>query len=230
MTLPDAPTAPHLNVLSFRFVLDEGDPDDEGANATLRPVVDGVDLLDGVRLIRGCDPDDLLGTRARHLLPLAGSSDAAVGVCTCGELGCGSFRISVSRRGDVVEWGAAACGQTITGTYRFGLVAYLDALEQAKALRPYEGRGRRVARIVTQRLSSEPDGVEHPLLPGRTQVDWVSAWPWTSDVVRACVVPPGSDQQVLDFPPLPDEDDAAFAERVAQRLEELAWPSPRLGP
>jgi hypothetical protein len=173
MTLPKAPTAPHLNVLSFRFVLDEGDPDEEGGNATLRPLIDGVDLLEAAYLIKGCDPDDLLGRRARHLLPLAESTEAAVGVCTCGELGCGSLRVTVARRGDIVEWRPTSSGQTIGAIYRFGLVAYLDALEQARALRPYEGRGRRVASAVRRRLGSDPECVEHPLLPGATQVDWV---------------------------------------------------------
>ena len=210
--------APHLNVRSLRFVLEEGDV------ATLRPVIDGHDLLHGARMIMGCNPDDLLSRRRVELLPITGSGHAAIGVCTCGVLGCGAFRVSVRRDGDVVEWGPFPVGQTVTRTYRFGLVAYLDELQAARLLRPYEGRGHRTAREVTRLLMGDPDDKEQPMLPGVTRVDWVSAWPWTSDVVQACVAPGGGDTEIIEFTALPDEDDTAFAERIVEALWRLAWP------
>lgn len=227
MTPHQAPAAPHLNVLSFHVVLDEIDPEDGGgAEAQLRPLVDGRDLLDGARLIKGCDPDDLLGRRALDLLPLAGCRAAAIGVCTRGELGCGSFHVLVSRHGGVVAWTPTPAGQTTTEVYRFDLVAYLDALETARGLRPREGRGRRTAREVRRQLGEDdPDRPTQPLLLGATQVDWVGAWPWTSDVVTAGLTAPDGKAEVLDFSPLPDEDDDRFSERIVQALLQLTWPT-----
>lgn len=215
-----------MNVLSFRFVLHDPGPDDEGGIACLHPLVDGRDVLDGARLSRGCDPDDLLRRRAVELLPLGGRRDAAIGVCSCGELGCRSFRVSISRQADVVQWSPAEHGETTAETYRFALVDYLDALEDARELRPFEGRGRGVAREVRRQLLEDPDETRRPLLDGVTQIEWVASWPWTSDVVRAGVTPAGAAlEEVLDFIALTDEDDVAFALRIVQALWALARPA-----
>ena len=95
--------------------------------------------------------------------------------------------------------------------------SYLDALDRARGLRPYEGRGRRVAREVRRQLLEDPDDPQRPLLEGVTQVEWVASWPWTSDVVRAGVTPSKATlEEVLEFVALPDEDDVAFALRLIQ--------------
>jgi len=221
MTSPEAPVAPPLNVLSFRFVLEDVEPDrGGGGDATLRPVIDGVDVLDSAPSLIGRDPDALLGP-SLDLLPSFDGCDVAVGVCTCGELGCDAFRVVVRRDGDVVRWSPSDRGQTVRQTYVFGLVRYLDALDAARALRPHEGRGRRIAHEIRGRFGARY-GVDRPLIQSWARIEWVSSWPWTSDTVRACVEPSGGPQDVLDLAPLPGESDHEAAVRIGDLLVDLA--------
>lgn len=226
MTPTEAPTAPTLNVLSFRLVFVDVDPDlGDGAIATLRPMIDGVDVLDADPWVMGRDPDALLHADAPDLLPPGEGWELAIGVCTCGELGCGAFRVTVSRDGDVVRWSPSRGSHTVPETYVFGLVAYLDELEAARALRLREGRGRRIAHGIYRRLGARY-GVNRPLLDGPTRIYWVNSWPWTSDTVKARIEPHRDQQDLVEFAPLPAETDDEAAVRIADLLWDLSSTHP----
>ena len=201
------------NVLAFRHVAVHG-------GATLRPVVDGVDLLAGYRNDRGVDPDRLLPPLSSALLPTGCGRRVVIGSCGCGETGCGSLSMQVRRDGGDVVWEPAETGrrESIRARYRFALEPYLDAIDRAAPHRPGEGRGRRVARalMVRMRESGDVTGDNPPRPPC---VDWVGAFPCDSTGVQGSVTV-GGEQHVYDIDPLPGESDDEFGERVLRQLDD----------
>lgn len=205
-----------MNKLELRY-----DITDE--RITLRPCVDGVDMLASYENNQGRDPDDLLPPLSSQLLPVSIGHSTLLGVCSCGESGCGSLIVSIRRDQSEVLWEPAeSAGQeTLNRSYLFELTGYLDAIDRAAGEPPFgEGRGRRVARIVRLQLGMYDQRYESMTVFHRARIDWITAWPWTSDVVRASVTTAG-EQLVLEFGSQLDEDDVQFARRVAAQLARL---------
>lgn len=202
------------NVLTFQHV-----PLDDGS-ASLRPVIDGSDLLARHRNGRGVDPDRLLPPLASSLSPTRRAHRAVVGSCACGDTGCGSLSLQIRRHGGQVTWGPAETGvrETISQTFCFELEAYLDAVDDAAADRPGEGQGRRVARAATSLLREYADvmGDEPHRPPG---IDWVHGFPYDSPAINACLAV-GEQQHLYEIHPLPAETDERMVQRVLDQLND----------
>ncbi len=139
---------PEFDDLTFQFAVDAD------GGGTLRPIINGQDLLAVHRNNRGRDPDDLLPPLSDLLLPTRCGRHAVIGSCTCGNTGCGSLSMIVRRDGDVVLWEPVHTGrrETLHLPCRFELLQYLEAVDNAAEVRPGEGRARRIAREVIRRL------------------------------------------------------------------------------
>lgn len=186
---------------------------------TLRPVIDGRDLLGQHKNDHGLDPDRLLPPLSTILLPTRAPRRVMIGCCSCGETGCGSLALQSRRLGSQVLWepDERAQYETLSRSYVFDLTQYLDAVDQASEDRPGEGRGRRVARRVRQLLGLYDQAYDSLTIFQKVRVDWVSAWPWDSDVVRVSVSD-ADGQQLLDYSPTLEESDAQLAVRIAADL------------
>lgn len=194
-------------------------------NITLRPYVDGHDLLADYENERGRDPDDLLPPLSSRLFPSSERHLVIMGVCSCGESGCGSLALSIRREGGDVIWEPApvAHDETLSRSYRFELRAYLDAIDAAAANPPVgEGVGRRVARMVRLGLGMYDQHYESLVVFHRARIDWVSAWPWSSDVVEVSVT--NADEQTVHEFTQQRETEAQFAARVMAELMRLRMP------
>lgn len=194
---------------------------------TLRPFIDDDDLLSGYRNSQGRDPDDLLPPLSTRLFPARGAHRVIVGVCSCGETGCGSLTISIRRSGNEVLWEPveATMYETLRRGYRFGLRSYLDAVDTAAGDPPAgEGIGRRVARDVRMRLGMYDQQYESMRLFHTASIDWIGAWPWDSPVVKASVTS-DSGQAVHQFTLQLDESEEQLAVRIASELAKLRLPA-----
>lgn len=206
-----------MNILQFRC-------DTTDDQLTLRPFIDGIDLLAGHRNSQGRDPDVLLPPLSTALLPTGASRGLILGVCSCGETGCGSLTLTLRRVKDAVVWEPGGDGETLTRSYQFDLVQYLDAIDAAAGDRAWgEGRGRRVARTVRVMLGSYYGKFESLSMFHSANLDWIGAWPWTSDVVKASVSN-HEGQKVYEFVAAADESDAEFAARVATEINQMLLP------
>lgn len=206
-----------MNAVRFRFAIDER------GTASLRPVVDGLDLLAGYRNDQGLDPERLLPPLSHALYPARTGRDVVVGACSCGETGCGSLSLHVRRAGPDVVWEPVTGtlpDETIAREYRFPLAEYLDALDDAGDDRPGEGRGPRVARQVRQLLGRYDQQYDSLALFQVAGVDWVSAWPWASSTVKVSITKAGT-QTRYEFDATLDETDNRFAARVASEIARL---------
>ena len=121
-----------VNSLQFRLFLDDG-------NASLRPMIDGDDLLAGYRNSTGRDPNRVLPPVSSVLLPTGEARAVLIGSCSCGVTGCGSLEMSVRREHGTVIWEPALYPQyeTLSRSYRFELERYLDAVDAAIDDRPW---------------------------------------------------------------------------------------------
>jgi hypothetical protein len=204
-----------MNSLQLRYAITED-------RVTLRPYIDSDDLLGHYRNDQGLDPDRLLPPLSSRLLPSRVGHTALVGVCSCGETGCGSLSIRLWRVGNEVAWDPdkSSGHETLSRGYRFDLTHYLDAVDgAAEDPPPGEGLGRRAARTVRMHL----DGYEQTYglhIFGGDGLDWVSAWPWTSDTVKASLSNRNG-QTVHDFSAKPGETEHEFATRVASEIRLL---------
>lgn len=189
---------------------------------TLRPFIDGQDLLHGYRNDQGLDPHRLLPPISSVLLPVRAGNVAIIGVCSCGETGCGSLSVRLARIGSEVIWEPEPDPdyETVTRTYRFDLQQYLDAVDDAAGDPPWgEGRGRRVSRAVRLSLGLYDQAYESLAVFHTGTVDWVSAWPWTSDVVKVSITSDGQ-QEIYEFAAGLDETEAELAARVASEVQQ----------
>ncbi len=178
----------------------------DGHQPTVRLLVDGVDLLEsqqpavfpdgsprpaGPRWFGPPDPVGLLPPESSVLLPTAGGSAAMVGICTCGEPGCGSLWLRVSCDGDTVVWSPdpTAAGNTVDRSWRFELLPYLDAVDTAAAAAlAGEDRARRLARELRHRRDAlDWSGF---VRPGLRLLD-ARAWPGIPEVHLTLVTPTG---------------------------------------
>ncbi len=168
-----------MNELRLRYAIESG-------SATLRPVVDGVELLDGYDNNQGLDPDRLLPPLSSVLLPTRSGRRVLIGCCSCGETGCGSLGFRLRRLRSQVLWEPddGAQYESLSRSFRFDLTQYLDALDDAAEDRPGEGRGGRVARHVRIMLGLYDQSDDSLTVCQEVKVDWVSAWPWDSELVK----------------------------------------------
>ena len=201
-----------MNVLRLRYVVDN-------TSVSLRPIIDGAELLSQHRNSTGLEPDALLPPVSSVLLPTRAGRSVDLGACSCGEVGCGSLSANIRRLGNVVIWEPAerVRDETILRIYRFDLLDYLDAIDAAAQDRPGEGRGPRVARMVELRLGRKDQGVPRlPTLLG-VSIDWVTAWPWTTDKVRASLTW-DEGHELVEYGPQPRESDERYADRIVENL------------
>jgi hypothetical protein len=204
-----------MNVLQLRYDVTE-------QMATLRPYIDGQDLLASYKNDQGLDPDRLLPPLSSVLFPTKLGRSTLIGVCSCGETGCGSLTVHIRRVGSEVAWEPVDRPQyeTLSRSYRFDLTQYLEAVDWAAGDAPAEGRGRRVARMVRLMLGMYDQAYDSLTYFHTTRIDWISAWPWTSDVVK--VSTSTADGQVIrEFNAGPTETDREFAARIAAELNDL---------
>jgi hypothetical protein len=131
--------------------------------------IDGVELVDsqrftvranGTKLDNGrtvgflpADPVGLLPPDSRVLLPSALPTSAMVGICGCGEAGCGSLYLRVRRDGGVVLWEPEPDPphHTVDRTWRFDLRQYLDAVDAGAATMGWAPRPLLLARDLRRR-------------------------------------------------------------------------------
>lgn len=243
MTTPSAVPVSTLRLLTVR---------DRAGFPSLRPFVDGEDLLLGYANPKGLDPDRLLPPLSTRLIPTRAGAPVVLGTCSCGEAGCGNLSARVRRDGDHVVWEPGGSrDETLDRAYRFDVRAYLDAVDDAAAERaPFpdadpteddaadtsgavptgalvpEGLGRRVARDVSHGLGlySQVGGSLAAFHVAR--VDWVSAWPWESAEIEASVTADGGVQQVLRYAAEPGESETDLAARIARDLDGRRMPRP----
>lgn len=205
-----------MNLLQLRYDVSE-------QSITLRPFVDGFDILDDYKHSQGRDPDDLLPPLSTHLFPTRGGHEAILGVCSCGEAGCGSLAVAIRRAGSEVTWGPAEAPgcETLSRSYRFELLAYLDAVDAAAGDPPAgEGKGRRVARQVRRALEMYDQRYGTLRAFHEARIDWISAWPWTSHTVRASVTT-AAGQTVHEYTADLEESETQFASRVSAEFAKL---------
>src|SRR3954462_5661367 len=105
-----------MNRLQLRYETTED-------QTTLRPFIDGEDLLGGFDNDLGRDANDLLSPLSTRLFPTREGRVAIVGVCSCGETGCGSLAIRIRRvRSQVICEAMESSGhETLHRSYRFDL-------------------------------------------------------------------------------------------------------------
>lgn len=154
------------------------------------------------------DPVGLLPPDSRVLLPSAEPSSAMVGICSCGESGCGSLYLRVRRDGGEVLWEPEPNPphHTVDRSWRFDLRQYLDAVDAGAASMSWAGRSMRLARELRRRRDSHwGAGVEigRELLdargyPGADYI-WVSIAGHDRVHWHKLPVPPDlTDEQVID--------------------------------
>jgi hypothetical protein len=153
------------------------DDDDAG-------LVSGRELLiaiDGVlELLRwggiGMEPDVLLNPEM-PLLPAgsAQSADVLVQRCECGEVGCASLSVTITRDGDAVRWSnfRDRAQPVDLGPFTFDANQYESELRRAHENRPWESRAERIARLVTDQL--RPEHGARPL-----SFEWATSWSATT--------------------------------------------------
>ena len=219
LTLISRDTAPYagiMNRLQLRY-------DTTGDALTLRPFVDGQDLLSAYTNDQGRDPDVLLPPLSARLLPSRAGHTVIVGVCSCGESGCGSLSVRIRRVHSEVVWEPtdASRYETLKRAYRFDLTEYLDAVDEAGEGPPVgEGQGRRVARAVALMLGRYDQQHESMTFFHNAKLDWISVWPWTSNVIKVCMSR-GDEQITYEFSARLDESESQLAVRVASEITRL---------
>jgi len=182
----------------------------EEHQATTRLLIDGVDLLDLLDLQQPAvhpdgsprragpiwflppDPVGLLPPDSPALLPTAAGTSAMVGICTCGEPGCSSLWLRVSRDGDTVVWAPDpdSPGHTVDRVWRFDLLPYLDAVDTAAAAAlAAEDLPRRLARELRRRR----DHLHYDFWFPRSGIHLLDAraWPGIGEVHLTLATPAG---------------------------------------
>jgi hypothetical protein len=106
------------------------------------------------------DPADLLPPFSRALLPSAAPVPLMIGICGCGYDGDYSLWVSLRRDGDEVVWEPIPVTEhghcSVRETWRFDLVAYLDAIDAATGPWAWEYAARLVARELDD-LAGRPE-------------------------------------------------------------------------
>ncbi|HEY4020638.1 MAG TPA: hypothetical protein VGM75_18240 [Pseudonocardiaceae bacterium] len=200
------------------------DTGERHSRAETQLFIDGVDLLDSQRFtvrsdgstigdgrtigFRPTDPVGLLPPDSRVLLPSAIPTSAMVGICSCGESGCGSLYLRVRRDGDVVLWEPEPNPphHTVNRTWRFDLRQYLDAIDAGAATMTWAPRPVLLARELRRRRDNHW-GFSANL--GALLLD-VRAWPGVEEIKvlvadhhdahwRTIAVPENlTDQEIID--------------------------------
>lgn len=136
------------------------------------------------RLYNPADPVGLLPPDSRVLLPTTLPVPAMIGICSCGEPGCDSLWMQVRRDRDLVVWEPTTDTPraSIRHTYRFALLPYLDALDDA-CTRAVEER----PQVLARELRASRDSLFGA--PVRGQVLDVRAWPGTGWISVGIVAP-----------------------------------------
>jgi hypothetical protein len=141
------------------------------------------------RRFRPADPVGLLPPDSRALLPTRHPTPVMIGVCSCGEPGCGSLWMQVRRDGDEVVWGPTQHPPrgSVRRPWRFGLVPYLDAIDAAAGPWSWEGPSRLLAR----ELRTHRDGPLGPHIGTGFGLHEVRAWPGVDRMVGLVAGPAG---------------------------------------
>ncbi|MCD9149884.1 hypothetical protein [Pseudophaeobacter flagellatus] len=140
-----------MNTLTYKVKPSESSNDHE-----VRLLVDGADVLGDAYL--GLDPVDF-----RRSVGPETSDSVLVGRCQCGCVGCDDVAAQVTFGDHEVTW------LLLGKTYRFAIDAYKSILEGFASDHTWEDIGRRVERILTERVRSDARWVAK-----NTRFDWVS--------------------------------------------------------
>jgi hypothetical protein len=124
----------------------------------------------------GMEPDVLLNPEMPLLPAGPGQSvDVLIQRCDCGDVGCGSLSVTISRDGDAVRWSnfRDANEPVDLGPFTFDAAQYEAELRRAHNDRSWESRAERIARLVTDELRPEHGG--RPL-----SFEWATSWSATT--------------------------------------------------
>lgn len=179
---------------------------------------DGSPYPSGPKTFLPADPVDVLPPDTRVLLPFHLPTEAMVGVCSCGEPGCGSLWLQVRRDGQTVLWepDPLTVRSSIDATYRFELTGYLDAVDGGyRSSQPWETRPRRLARELRRRRDSL-FGFSMGSTRQGTAADltWARAWPGVEHISISGVGEQRWFYEVLVPDDLSDEDIIAGIQRL----------------
>jgi hypothetical protein len=106
----------------------------------VRPIIDGIDLLrDLADDSLGMDPPQFFRQPA-----LGRSGKLLIGRCSCGDVGCGAFRVDVTVADRRVTWQFET-----ERLYHFELQQYLECFERASLITAWESVGRTAERLVS---------------------------------------------------------------------------------
>ena len=107
-------------------------------------------------------PDSPLNPDMPLIPPADGTPvDRAVQRCGCGDVGCGSVRVTIRRQGAVIEWSDARDGERRLediDPFRFDAAQYEAEVRRADQERSWETREQRIARFVTYACWAERGG------------------------------------------------------------------------
>ncbi|MFI0814955.1 hypothetical protein ACH4TX_05470 [Streptomyces sp. NPDC021098] len=214
----------NLNSLALYVLVPE--PDEEGAVAQLRPVVDGRDVV-AEAFGRGPSADPLRALRVGSpLRAVAGTREMRWAEARCTEGCCGALYVTVRRDGDHVVWGGwrdSYGGDVALGEFRFDAHAYDAEVERVATGDGWEWPGHAVARLLDSEFRRHPEW----LARWQCQFDAVCSWPWDRERIRFSFFhpefPPAEDGapwlQFMVVEPVtgdaPEEQVRAFMERVA---------------
>jgi hypothetical protein len=124
----------------------------------------------------GMEPDVLLNPEMPLLPAGPGQSvDVLIQRCDCGDVGCGSLSVTISRDGDAVRWSnfRDANEPVDLGPFTFDAAQYEAELRRAHNDRSWESRAERIARLVTDEL--RPEHGARPL-----SFEWATSWSATT--------------------------------------------------
>jgi len=140
-----------LNRLTYKI-----EPAEFSNDHQVRLLINGVDVLGANHL--GLDPIDFLRVVGPEM-----SGSVLVGRCDCGCIGCGDLAAQVILGDYEVTW------LLLGKTYRFEIEAYKLMLGGLASDHAWEDIGRRVERILTERVHADTRWVTKD-----TRFDWVS--------------------------------------------------------
>ena len=176
---------------------------------------DGRDLVRSIASgMMGLDPDDIL-VEPTLLHVDAKPRRATIGRCDCGEVGCGSVEVEVSRQGETVVWSTQPRGQT----FSFDAQQYEAEVVRAVADTTWETTDRTAARLIRT-------GVDHDALArSGLQFSWASGRLRDGKMTAALNLAEGPYQVLVHCPWRGDDPDSVSAMLVKLlRATPSTWP------
>ena len=154
---------------------DEDDEDTTASGHELAIAINGILELRRWGGI-GMEPDVLLNPGMPLLPSPSGEpTDVVVQRCGCGDVGCGSLTLTITRIDDKVRWFDVRERDVPVdiGPFSFDAAEYEAELRRAHQDRSWESRAERIARLVTDQL--RPEHGARPL-----SFEWAMSWSATS--------------------------------------------------